>query len=249
METLIDTLDPATRADLIAYLAPFVTAHKRQRIAEVLAQRTRHLTVVLENIYQPHNASAVVRSCECFGVQDVHAIELDNPFTPNKSIVRGASKWLSIHHYAQTDAGSGTAVCLQQLRRQGYRIAATTLRSGSIPIRELDVAQPVALCFGTEETGLSDEAHDLADLFVQIPMQGFTQSFNISVTAALCLYDLTTRLRPSALPWQLTTAEKQELTLAWYMGVVRQSDTLVQEFLARRAAPRRAVPDSAPETA
>lgn len=232
MEFQIDTLDDTTKRELTSHLGQFVTPHKRQRIAEVLAQRTRYLTVVLENIYQPHNASAVLRTCECFGVQDVHAIELDNPFSPSKSIVRGATQWLTIQRYARAE-GQDTAVCLAHLRAQGYRIAATTLRPGSIPIHALDLDQPVALCFGTEETGLSDAAHDLADLFVQIPMQGFTQSFNISVTAALCLYDLTTRLRPSALPWQLTAAEKADLTLTWYLRLVRSSDVLAREFMER----------------
>ncbi len=228
-----ETLTPTLQAELITYLSQFVTPHKQQRIQQVLDQRTRYLTVVLEDIYQPHNASAVLRSCECFGLQDVHIIEQRNPFRPNRDIALGAPKWLSLHHY-RAEEGQHTQTCLTTLRAQGYRIAATTLRPDSIPIHALDLNQPIALCFGTEEQGLSDTAHNMADVFVQIPMYGFTQSFNISVTAALFLYDLTNRLRESAQNWALTPAEKQTLMLAWYGRVIDHSDIIIQTYLNNR---------------
>lgn len=229
-----ESLTPALQRDLIDHLGQFVSAHKRARVQQVLAQRTRYLAVVLEDIYQPHNASAVLRSCECFGVQDVHIIEQENSFRPSPDIALGAPKWLTLHHYRRS-AGESAATCLQALRRQGYRIVATTLRPQSIPLHALDLSQPTALCFGTELQGLSEEAHALADLFVQIPMFGFTQSFNISVTAALFLYDLTTRLRQ--LPpqtWQLTPAEQQQLTLEWYGRIVDHSEAIIRRYLSVR---------------
>lgn len=232
---MCETLTPAQRADLIAHLSQFISASRQERVQQVLAQRTRYLTVVLEDIYQPHNASAVLRSCECFGLQDVHIIEKRNNFRPNPEIALGAPKWLTMRYYRQ-EAGQNTQTCLQSLRAQGYRIAATTLRSDSLPIHELSLNQPIALCFGTEAQGLSETAHELADVFVQIPMFGFTQSFNISVTAALFLYDLTSRLRQSTAAWQLTAAEKEVLTLAWYGRIVAHSDIIIRRYLAQQAS-------------
>ncbi len=228
-----ETLTPTLQAELVAHLSQFVTAQKQKRVQQVLDQRTRYLTVVLEDIYQPHNASAVLRSCECFGLQDVHIIEQRNPFLPNPEIAVGAPKWLTMHVH-RTEEGQSTQTCLASLRDQGYRIAATTLREDSIPIHELSLDQPIALCFGTEETGLSDTAHEMADVFVQIPMYGFTQSFNISVTAALFLYDLTNRLRESAQKWPLDPAEKQALMLEWYGRIVDHSDIIIQTYLKNR---------------
>jgi tRNA (guanosine-2'-O-)-methyltransferase len=144
-------------------------------------------------------------------------------------VAHGATKWLSIHRYQ-----AGTRPCLTALQERGYRIAAATLRPGGVPVQEIDLAQPLALCFGTEEEGLSDEAHDLADLFVRVPMQGFTQSFNVSVTAALFLYDLTGRLRASDYPWPLSPAEKRTLTLDWYLRSLRRGDLAARRFLRQR---------------
>lgn len=225
----IPDLSPVVQEDLIDHLSQYLTPHKQDRIREVVARRTRYLTVVLENVYQPHNASAVLRSCECFGLQDAHVIEHINPFDPNPEVAHGATKWLSIHRYQEE-----TRSCLNALKENGYRIAAATLRPGSIPVEEIDLDRPLALCFGTEEEGLSDEAHDLADLFVRIPMQGFTQSFNVSVTAALFLYNLTARLRASDHPWRLSPAEKRTLTLDWYLRSLRRGDLVARRFLGRR---------------
>ncbi len=231
--TMVDFHTTELQTELITYLSQFITPQKQKRVQEVLAQRTRYLTVVLEDIFQPHNASAVLRSCECFGLQDVHIIEQRNPFRPNRDIALGAPKWLTMHQY-RPEEGQNTQTCLASLRAQGYRIAATTLRPDSVPIHDLDLNQPIALCFGTEEKGLSDTAHDMADLFVQIPMYGFTQSFNISVTAALFLYDLTNRLRESTAAWQLSPTEKQAITLNWYGRIIDHGDIIIQNYLKNR---------------
>lgn len=229
---------------LIKFLTPFVTPHKQERITEVLAKRTRHVTVVLENIYQPHNASAVLRSCDCFGIQDVHIIEDEYEYRINPDVAMGASKWLTLHRYGHhhapqtTGSASGTRVCLQQLKAQGYRIAATTLRENSIPLQELDVDSKIALCYGTEELGLSEEAHELADIFVQIPMFGFTQSFNISVSAALTLYDLTNKLH--ALPravWQLPPEEELDITAVWLMRATTHGRALARHYFRQQNLP------------
>ncbi|MDX1686865.1 MAG: RNA methyltransferase [Candidatus Promineifilaceae bacterium] len=226
-------LETDVKEEVIAYLSQFVTAPRRRRMDKVLAWRTRHLTVALEDVYQPHNASAVLRSCEIFGVQDVHVVEGTNRFRPNKDVALGASQWLTLRHY-RGDAGESTACCLRQLKARGYRIAATTLQEDATALSDLSLDRPLALVFGTEEEGLSQEAHELADTFLQLPMFGFTQSFNVSVTVALCLYDLTRRLRASEVPWQLSDQEKRDLKLKWLIRSTERGELLVRRFLRER---------------
>ena len=179
--------------ELINYLEGFVSDRRKNRLKEVLAERTRHMTVVLEDVYQAHNASAVLRSCDCFGVQDVHFIEKRNKLKISEDVSMGSTQWLNIKKYNEEE--NNTASCLQQLKNQGYRIVATTPHKNDKTLSELDVTKPFALVFGTEIDGVTDTVFDMADEFVKIPMYGFTESFNISVSAALCMYELTTRIR------------------------------------------------------
>ncbi len=224
-----DDWTPALKEDLGRFLADFVTAERRRLMAEVLAQRTRYLTVVLEDIYQPHNASACIRSCDCFGVQDVHIVEEENEYRVNRDITLGSAQWVTLHRYRDR-AGESTRRCLDRLRRQGYCLVATTLRAGSVPLQELELDQKTALLFGAEETGLSPQAHEMADRQVQIPMVGFTQSLNISVSVAVTLYELTNRLRASELPWGLSEAERQDLHLTWLIQSATRGEALVRHF-------------------
>lgn len=214
--------------EFITFLSDFVTPERTQRFADVLKYRTRHLTIVLENLYQPHNTSAVLRSCDCFGVQDVHIIENTNAFNVNPDIALGSSKWLNIHRYNLSD--NNTPDCIAQLKQQGYRIAATSLHTDAIDISELDLSPRTALLFGTEKEGLTHTALSLADVHVKIPMYGFTESFNISVSAALSLFYLTGKLRKSDLKWQLTEAETYPILVSWYMNTIKNSDLLEQRF-------------------
>lgn len=232
--SLAATLTPLQKDALIDFLSGHVTRRRRARMAEVLRWRTRFLTVVLEDVYQPHNASAVLRSCEIFGVQDVHVIEQENRFRPNRGIALGATQWLTVTRYADSSEAGTTRRCLTGLKERGYRIAAMTLRPGSTSPRTLPLDAPVALCFGTEEDGLSDEAHALADTYVQLPMYGFTHSFNISVTAALSLYELVNRLHDSNVNWGLTDEEKRELRLRWLLLSATQGEILARHFLQEK---------------
>ncbi len=164
--------------DLIAYLESFLTERRRALFRKILEQRTRYLTVVLEDLYQPHNASAVLRSCECFGIQDIHIIENRNKYTVNPDIALGASKWLNLIKY--NDQEDNTAVAIRSLKEQGYRIVATVPGKDATPLQEFDLtAGKAALLFGTELTGLTETAVSLADEKLVIPMYGFTESFNI----------------------------------------------------------------------
>ncbi|RFP57826.1 MAG: TrmH family RNA methyltransferase [Limnothrix sp. CACIAM 69d] len=229
----LDRLTPTDRQALIDHLCTFVTPDRWGRIQSVIAQRTRQITVVLEDLYQPHNASAVLRSCDGFGIQDVHVIETRNQFAPNRGVSIGADRWLTLRHYreaAPTPGPSNTARCLQDLKAKGYTLVATTPHERSTTIQAVPIDRPLAILFGTELTGLTPEALELADHYAVIPMFGFSESFNISVSVALCLYDLTTRLRADRPDWALDAAAQARLQLDWLVKSLKAGDQLVMQF-------------------
>jgi len=206
-----------------------MTDERRDQMAHVLAQRTKYLTVVLEDIFQPQNASAVLRTCDCFGIQDVHIIENRNEFNVDPEVVMGSSKWISIHRYNQQQ--NNTREAMQKLKKQGYRIVATSPHKDDVNLENLDLnAGKLALVFGTELTGISDIVREEADEFMKIPMYGFTESFNISVSAAISMHHLKHRLQQSSINWQLSEADRQRVYLQWLKQSVKKSDLLVDRF-------------------
>lgn len=212
---------------LLDYLYAFITDNKKEKIDAALNERTQHISVVLENIYQSHNASAVLRSCEVFGIQNVNIIENNNTFTLHPKIVMGATKWLSL---ARFDRGeNNTLDCINDLKKKNYRIIATSPYAEET-IESLDLQNPIAFMFGTELTGLSDQALELADGYVKIPMYGFTESFNISVSASILLYEITRRLRSENIQWKLTEDEKKHLKYKWVKKILKNSDRIEQEY-------------------
>lgn len=215
--------------NIIEYLSQFVTQHKLDLMDKVLTQRTKHITVVLEDIYQPHNASAVIRSCECFGVQDIHIIENKNQYQINPDVVMGSSKWITLHRYNQ--APNNTMSCLSALKKQGYQIVATTLDQNSIPLEQLQITQKTALCFDTEEFGISNDVYQTADKLVHIPMVGFTQSFNISVSVALCLFALTNYMKQNLSNWQLGESEQIDLKIQWMLKTIKNGELILKQFI------------------
>ena len=207
------SMTPRDKA-FLDFLIQFISDERKRRFEEVLSWRTRHLTVVLEDIFQPHNASAVLRSCDLTGVQDIHIIENNYSFDINPDVVMGSTKWLDIHRYNELDFNTPTA--LEQLKDQGYQIVATCPHRDDFTPETLPLDKPVALVFGTEKTGITDYVMDHADRFVRIPMYGFTESFNISVSAALLVYTLTHRLHEMTdVDWHLSEEEKEEVRLEW----------------------------------
>ena len=219
------------KTGLLEYLEGFITTRRKELIEKVLAERTRHLTVVLEDICHSPNASAVIRSCECFGIQDIHVIENNVRFKANTKVVRGSAKWVNLRRFNQKNQNN-TETCFNYLRQNGYAIAATTLRKEKYtPLNEIPLHHKLAVCFGCEETGLSDFAHENADYFIQLPMYGFTKSFNISVSAALVLQTLCQRLRQSDIPICLSEEEKVELRMKWVQNSVKNSKLLIKRYL------------------
>jgi len=220
-------MDQENNKRLLDFISPFVTIHKRERIEEVLTQRTRHLTVVLEDIYQSQNASAVIRSCECIGIQDVHVIEQKNSYKVNRDVLRGAGKWISLHRYKT--AGSAQD-CFSTLREMGYKIIGAAPETIYSTIQEIDINHKLAIVFGTELEGLSDYALKNVDGMVRIPMSGFTESFNLSVSAALVTFNLLTKVKTELQNWELTEREKLELRLEWYKKSIKNAVKLETEF-------------------
>jgi tRNA (guanosine-2'-O-)-methyltransferase len=215
---------------LIEYLSQFTTTRRFQLFKDVAANRTRYITPVLENIFQPQNASAVLRTCDCLGIQDVHIIEEKNRYKLNPDVELGSAQWLNLIRYNNPEGNTEGAI--QNLKTQGYRIVATTPHSSDVSLDDLDLSSgKIALLFGTELKGLSQQAIELSDEFVKIPMSGFTESFNISVSVAIIVYTLVRKLRNSTLPWQLNEAEQKTLLLEWLRKSIKYSDQLEKRFI------------------
>jgi len=222
-------LDKVTKQKLCEFLFTFLTDERKSLFEEVLKYRTRHLTVVLENIYQPHNASAVMRSCDLTGVLDVNVIEKNNKYVENPQVSMGSTKWLNIIKHNETE--NNTLKTIKSLKDKGYKIIATTPHKHSFSPFNLPLENKTALLFGTELTGLSDDAINAADDFLRIPQYGFTESYNISVSVALILFTLTERLHNSDINWQLSSDEILDIKLEWAKRTIKRSDLIVEEFL------------------
>ena len=213
---------------LSTYLEAFVTERRRQLFDTVLDKRTKHFTVVLEDLFEKQNISAIVRSCDIFGIQDVHVIENKYNSYVSNHVARGAQNWVDIHEYSEFE--HNTQLCLDQLKSDGYQIVATTPHTDSCILEEFDITKKTAFVFGVEKAGVSDLIMNQADGFLKIPMVGFTESLNVSVAAALILNSTTERLRNSNINWQLTAKKKQEIKLKWMKKSIKSIDLIIERF-------------------
>ncbi|MCX7638705.1 MAG: RNA methyltransferase [Cyclobacteriaceae bacterium] len=214
---------------LTQYLANYLTENRKTTIEQVLSHRTRKVTIALEDIYQPQNASAVVRTCECFGVQDIHIIENTTSYQLNKKVLKGSYKWVNLIRYKQKNSDN-TLACIQALRNRGYRIVATD-PAGRESLEEFDFGhEKVALVFGNEDKGVSSTVLENCDTILRIPMKGFTESLNVSVSVAVCLYQIMLKLWKSG-DYGLSEDEKNELRLSWYRKSIRGSAMIEKRFL------------------
>ena len=210
--------------NLLAYLESFLTEERKGRFIEILGSRTKYLTIAAEDVFQLHNASAIVRSCDVFGIQDVHLIEGRFGNRLDKNIAMGAQQWVDINTHPDV------STCIENLRSEGYRIVATIPGSGAKSLDEFTITQKTALFFGTEKEGLSKEAINAADEFLHIPMVGFSESLNVSVSAAIIIQKLTSDLRQSDLPWQLSAEGILEKRLDWTMKTIKNVDQIIERY-------------------
>jgi tRNA (guanosine-2'-O-)-methyltransferase len=213
--------------DYISYLENFVTDNRKKVLKEVLKNRTRHFTVALEDLYQMHNVSAVVRSADIFGIQDLHIIQKKYDPKLSHAIAKGAEKWLDIHRHQSTED------TINNLKQKGYQIVATTPHTDDVNLNDFDISKQSAFFFGVEKDGLSDKVMSQADVFLKIPMYGFTESFNISVAAALIMYDVTERLRQSDINWQLTEAEQEQIYKQWLEKSIKSIDLIKKQYFEK----------------
>ncbi|MCD7962490.1 MAG: RNA methyltransferase [Rikenellaceae bacterium] len=212
----------------IEYLSSFMTEERFEVLKNILNERTNYITVGLESIFHPQNASAVIRSCEAFGIQNIHATETLTKFSPNVNIVRGTDKWIDIHRYRGDDA---TTELVSKLKGEGYRIVSTSPHIDDKTPEDFDVtAGKFALFFGTEHAGISKELREQSDEFIKIPMYGFVESLNISVCAAILLYNLSRRVRQEVSDWGLDENIKPELLSRWMMYSVKDSENIMKRF-------------------
>lgn len=215
---------------LLEQLYDMITPSKVEMFERIAPLKMNYLTIVLENIYQEHNASAVLRSCESFGIQSLHVIEKDFNYKVQRDIARGAGRWVNMYNYADT---TPTQTCLTELKKRGYEIIATTPHENDCTIETLPIDKPIALVFGTEGEGISKKVIDLADGFVKIPMHGFTESLNISVSAAVSMYTLRSRIEQSNVDWKMDPEELTKLKIQWCQKIIPHGDKVVPEVIRR----------------
>ena len=211
-------------AERIAYLAEFILPERFATLERAVGQRTNYMTLLAENMFHPQNASALVRHCEAFGVQNIHTVETLCRFNPNLNIVRGTDKWVDIHRHAST------ADALRALRADGYRIVATSPHRESCTPETFDVERgPFCLVFGTEHAGVSDEIIEAADEYLRIPMCGMVESLNVSASAAILIYMLSQRMRLSpSIDWRLKEDDAREMLFRWVMSSVKDSQRILE---------------------
>ena len=209
---------------LLEHLLSYLTERRKELFKEVCSKRTKHFTVVTEDVYQLHNTSAVMRSCDVFGIQDLHVIEEKLGKKIDREIAMGAQKWVNIHRHHSTD------VCIDVLKKEGYQIIATSPHNKATELSEFDITKKSAFFFGKEKDGLSNTVLNNADGFLKIPMYGFTESLNISVSAAIILQSVVTRLKDSNIDWKLTESEKKELIFHWTKMTIKSADQIIDRF-------------------
>ena len=209
---------------LLSYLEDIITPERRERFLQILEKRTKYITVAVEDVFQLHNTSAVIRSCEVFGIQEAHVIEGRFGKRLDKNIAMGAQQWVDVHRY------NTTIDCIDHLKNKGYKIIATTPHNDSCFLNDFKMDTKIALFFGTEQGGLSEEVIGQADGFLKIPMNGFTESLNISVSAAIIVQHLTSILKEQNFPWQLTEEEKMEKRLDWTKKSIGSIDEILKRY-------------------
>lgn len=230
MEPSSQSRDSSIRRELTNHLAQFVSDHKREFIERVLRNRTRYVTVVLEDIYQSQNASAVLRTAECLGLQDIYIVETRSSWSTNKQVLKGANKWIQVLRYRRRQTNN-IGQCIADLKQKGYRVGITDPDPDGVSIDAVPLDQPLAIIMGNEKHGVSSSAKQEADIKIHIPMTGFTESLNISVSAAISLYSVLSRVRASDLPWHLKQDEVEELRVQWYKKVIRNAELIEKEFM------------------
>jgi tRNA (guanosine-2'-O-)-methyltransferase len=209
---------------LLEHLETYLTEARKEKFTKVLSQRTKHFTVATEDVYQLHNTSAVMRSCDVFGIQEISIVEEQNSKSIDREIAMGAQKWVDLNRY------HSVIDCISDLKQKGYQIVATTPHTDDCELHDFDATKKSCFFFGRETEGLSKDVLDAADCFLKIPMVGFTESLNISVSAAIVLQHVTTKLKKTDISWQLSEEEQFEKRIDWCKKTIKSYDEIVVRF-------------------
>ena len=223
-------MESSLKLELIEHLSQFLTEERLHLFQEKLKERSNRITLVLEDVFQSRNISAAMRSADCFGIQNIHIIENKNNFVKDKSVSLGAGKWINIKQYNTEE--NNTINCLKKLKKEGYQIIATSPHNTNISLEEIDVKNnKIAIILGTELTGLSEKALSFADKRMKINMYGFTESLNISVSAAICCQSISSKMRKETTGWEVTEEEKIDILLNWIRNSIKSGKQIEEKFL------------------
>jgi tRNA (guanosine-2'-O-)-methyltransferase len=223
-------MESSLKLELIEHLSQFLTEERLHLFQEKLKERSNRITLVLEDVFQSRNISAAMRSADCFGIQNIHIIENKNNFVKDKSVSLGAGKWINIKQYNTEE--NNTINCLKKLKKEGYQIIATSPHNSNISLEEIDVKNnKIAIILGTELTGLSEKALSFADKRMKINMYGFTESLNISVSAAICCQSISSKMRKETTGWEVTEEEKTDILLNWIRNSIKSGKQIEEKFL------------------
>ncbi|MEJ6748512.1 MAG: RNA methyltransferase [Flavobacteriales bacterium] len=223
-------MESSLKLELIEHLSQFLTEERLHLFQEKLKERSNRITLVLEDVFQSRNISAAMRSADCFGIQNIHIIENKNNFVKDKSVSLGAGKWINIKQYNTEE--NNTINCLKKLKKEGYQIIATSPHNTNISLEEIDVKNnKIAIILGTELTGLSEKALSFADKRMKINMYGFTESLNISVSAAICCQSISSKMRKETTGWEVTEEEKKDILLNWIRNSIKSGKQIEEKFL------------------
>lgn len=214
--------------DYYNHIAPMLSDRRKDLFDVILAQRTRHFTVILEDLYQKHNTSAIVRSCDIFGIQDVHIIENKYKSYMSNQVGKGSQKWLDFHRYREKQIN--TQDCIDDIKKKGYQLIATTPHNDSCFVQDFDITKKSAFVFGVEKEGVSQTMMSQADGFLKIPMVGFTESLNVSVAAAITLQSVTDKLRRSEIQWQLSQEDQFFKKIEWMEKTIKSIKKVKERY-------------------
>ena len=224
-------MDSVVKQKLIQHLSNFVTDERLELFKNKIKDRTRKITLVLEDVFQSRNISAAMRSADCFGIQDIHIIENKNSFEKDKTVSLGSGKWINVIRHNSEE--NNTENCIKKLKKEGYTIIATTPHNPDITLEEIEFSDnKIAVLMGTELTGLSEKALKLADKKMKIEMYGFTESLNISVSAAICCQNLSSKLRKETNNWRIKEVGKSDILLNWLRNTIKSSSQIEEQFLS-----------------
>lgn len=215
MEDLKQTFD---------YIKQFLTDERLEKIEHFAPESSDFVLPVLEDVYQFRNAAAIVRSVESCGFHKVVALQEENNFEPNLRVTKGADTWVEVEKLPRNIAS------LQKIKDRGYKIVAVSLENNAKMLPEYEITEPIALVFGTEMEGVTQEILDFADETLAIPMYGFTRSFNVSVAASICMYELKQKLMKSSIDYKLDEYKLMKMKIRWAVNSIKSGKQILEKY-------------------